>query len=59
MYQPLLESYFFLSVLTLLSLFGVSDTTLDLGSFPIFSGLDVPIQMEADLCRLEHGTSLQ
>ncbi|KAJ5395121.1 uncharacterized protein N7487_009424 [Penicillium crustosum] len=40
-------------------LFGMSDTTLDLGSFPIFSGLDVPIQMEAGLSRLEHGASLQ
>ncbi|KGO45884.1 hypothetical protein PEX2_038760 [Penicillium expansum] len=39
-------------------LFGTSDTTIDLSSFPMFSGLDLPIQMGADLTRLEYETSL-
>ncbi|KAJ5371833.1 hypothetical protein N7517_003839 [Penicillium concentricum] len=39
-------------------LFGMSDATIDLSSFPIFSGLDLP-QLGVDLSGLENDTSIQ
>ena len=58
LYVSTSPSVLMVSVLTLSSLFGTSDTTIDLSSFPMFSGLDLPIQMGADLTRLEYETSL-
>jgi hypothetical protein len=58
LYAPTSPWTLMVFVLTLLSLFDTCDTTINLGSFPMFSGIDLPIQLGADLSRLEHDTSL-